>query len=78
MKISGAILAAGKSLRMGRNKLLLHYNDQTVIECNFITVWIKFDRLPLPEIVACGPQDAEHGSGKQNSDEYAVENSHFV
>lgn len=32
MKIVGAILAAGRSSRMGRNKLLLPYKDHTVIE----------------------------------------------
>ena len=32
MKIAGVILAAGKSSRMGQNKLLLKYNDHTVIE----------------------------------------------
>ena len=32
MKISGALLAAGKSERMGENKLLLPYGKHTVIE----------------------------------------------
>ncbi|MEE9554245.1 MAG: nucleotidyltransferase family protein [candidate division Zixibacteria bacterium] len=32
MKISGVVLAAGKSSRMGPNKLLLRYRDHSVIE----------------------------------------------
>jgi len=32
MKITGAVLAAGLSSRMGQNKLLLPYKDHTVIE----------------------------------------------
>lgn len=32
MKISGVILAAGMSSRMGYNKLLLRYHDHTIIE----------------------------------------------
>jgi len=32
MKISGAVLAAGMSSRMGRNKLLLPYKNHTIIE----------------------------------------------
>ena len=47
MKISGAILAAGKSSRMGRNKLLLPYNANTVIE----EVLIQISDSDLDEIM---------------------------
>ncbi len=39
MKITAAVLAAGKSSRMGSNKLLLPYGDHTVIEEDLIRLY---------------------------------------
>jgi molybdenum cofactor cytidylyltransferase len=47
MKISGIILAAGESRRMGTLKQLLPYRDKTVIE----TVVDSFQQVDLHEII---------------------------
>lgn len=47
MKIVGAILAAGTSSRMGRNKLLLPYKGHTVIE----EVLVQISQSALDEII---------------------------
>jgi molybdenum cofactor cytidylyltransferase len=47
MKISGAVLAAGMSSRMRRNKLLLPYGNRTIIE----EVLLHISRCELAEIM---------------------------
>ncbi len=47
MKISGVVLAAGKSSRMGRNKLLLPYKGHTIVE----EVLVQISNADLDEIM---------------------------
>ena len=47
MKISGTVLAAGKSSRMGCNKLLLPYKEHTIIE----EVLLRISNADLEEIM---------------------------